>query len=271
MVGRAVVRHLTRLEDEVTAAGRSDLDITNRDAVFHFVSDGGFEALINCAAYTDVDGAESESELCYEVNARGVGHLAEACRESSASFVTISTDFVFDGTKDGFYTEEDAPSPRGVYAQAKYEGELLAREGHPECIIVRSGWIFGRGGTNFLSVLPRLLGEGRDIKAISDSFGTPTFGDDLAVALRELAASGSKGVVHVVNSGEGESYSGFAAHVCSSGGFDPSKVARVSSAELERPAPRPANSRLATVRGGLFEPLPDWRDAVDRFVESEQR
>ena len=102
MVGRAVVRHLIRLEDDITAAGKSDLDITDRDSVSRFVGEGSFDALINCAAYTDVDGAESESELCYDVNARAVGFLGEACREHSASFLTISTDFVFDGEKEGF-------------------------------------------------------------------------------------------------------------------------------------------------------------------------
>ncbi|HUF04732.1 MAG TPA: dTDP-4-dehydrorhamnose reductase [Aridibacter sp.] len=266
MVARAVSRVCAFLGDDVTALAKRDLDITDRESVSRVMKEAGFEAVINCAAYTDVDGAESNAGLCYAVNAEGVGNLAAACRDADSAFVTISTDYVFDGAKEGFYNESDEPRPQSVYAAAKLEGEKLAAAGYARSIIVRSGWIFGSGGTNFLSVMPDLLAEGRRIIAINDSFGTPTYANDLAVRLRELSGSGSEGVFHVVNAGEGTSYFGFAQEACEAGGFDGSLVSTVSAADLQRPAQRPSNSKLSTVRGGSFGPLLDWRDAVRRFV-----
>lgn len=267
MVARAVSRVCARLGDDVAALAKRELDITDRDAVSRLIGGGEFDAVINCAAFTDVDGAESDSELCYAVNAEGVENLARACRDADSVFVTISTDYVFDGLKDGFYDESDVPRPQSVYAAAKLEGEKLAAASYARSIIVRSGWIFGPGGTNFLSVMPELLAGGKKITAIEDSFGTPTFAEDLAGHLRRLAVSGSEGVFHAVNAGEGTSYLGFALEICRAGGFDEALVAPVSSAHLERPAPRPENSKLATVRGGTLGPMPDWRDAVKRFVK----
>lgn len=266
MVARAAAALYAELGDEVTAASRTELDITNRDAVAQYIGDGGFDSVINCAAYTDVDGAESNPDLCYAVNAHGVENLALACRFSGSGLVTISTDYVFDGSKEGFYTEQDEPSPEGVYAKAKLEGEKLAAAANEKSVIVRSGWIFGPGGTNFLSVMPSLLANGKRVKAIGDSFGTPTCAEDLARALRELARSEATGVFHVVNGGAGASYAGFARQVCEAGGFDPELVEEVSAADLKRPAPRPSNSKLSTARAGSFDPLPDWRNAVERFV-----
>lgn len=269
MVARAVRDLCAFAGDDVTAFAKRDLDITDRDSVSRVMIEGGFDAVINCAAYTDVDGAESDPELCYAVNAEGVENLAKACRDADSVFVTISTDYVFDGSKEGFYDESDEPAPQSVYAAAKLEGERLAAASYARSIIVRSGWIFGSRGTNFLSMMPDLLDQGRNITAIEDSFGTPTYADDLAVRLRELAESGTEGVFHVVNAGEGTSYFGFAEEVCNAGGFDRSLVAPVSSADLQRPAPRPSNSKLSTVRGGSFGPLPEWKDAVKRFVKKD--
>lgn len=269
MVARAVSRVCAELGDDVTAPAKRDLDISDRDSVSRMMIEGSFDAVINCAAYTDVDGAESDPDLCFSVNAAGVENLAKACRDADSTFVTISTDYVFEGSKDGFYDESDEPDPRSVYAKAKLEGEKLASAAYARTIVVRSGWIFGRGGTNFLSVMPDLLVQGKRITAINDSFGTPTYADDLAVRLRELADSGSEGVFHVVNAGEGTSYFGFAKQVCEAGGFDLSLVSRVSEDDLQRPAPRPSNSRLATLRKTGFGELPDWKDAVKRFVNED--
>jgi dTDP-4-dehydrorhamnose reductase len=145
--------------------------------------------VLNCAAYTDVDGAESNPEAARLANTLGVENLAASSKSVGSRFVTISTDYVFDGENSGFYTEEDIPNPRGVYAITKYEGEVAAARANPESVIVRSGWIYGHGGTNFLSVMHTLLGQGKKIKAIGDAYGTPTFASDLAKRLRELAAA----------------------------------------------------------------------------------
>ncbi len=271
MVARAAAAHCRSLGDTVSALARKDLDITNRAAVSALMRRGDFAAVINCAAYTDVDGAESDPESCFAVNSVAVSNLASAAAESGCAFVTISTDYVFDGEKEGFYTQDDAPNPLGFYARSKLEGERLAAAVYPASVIVRTGWIFGRGGTNFLSVMHKLLAEGKRIKAISDAFGTPTFAADLAARLRELSEVSRAGIYHVVNSGSGTSYLGFAQMVCEKGGFDPALIEAVSDDDLNRPAPRPRNSRLACLcSGGVgLRPLPDWEDAIERFLSAE--
>lgn len=272
MVARAVIAHCRGLGDDVVAYTREELDISDAGEVLERITTDAPDALINCAAFTNVDAAESSEAACRAANTYGVENLAKACRAANAGFVTISTDYVFDGRDLGFYTQKDTPNPHGIYAVSKYEGELLARRAYARSIIVRSGWIYGRGGTNFLSVIPSLLKEGRSIKAISDAFGTPTYAADLAVRLRELAELDLPCIFHVVNSGEGTSYHGFAEAACEIGGFDVSLVEVVSAAGLERPAPRPASSKMRCVISPALglEPMADWRDALRRFIELEQ-
>jgi dTDP-4-dehydrorhamnose reductase len=263
MVARATARQCLDIGDEVVALTRQELDIADRDSVFASFALHLPDAVINCAAYTDVDGAESNPEASFAANMAGVRNLAEAARETNVRLVTISTDYVFDGANLGFYTEDDVPNPQGVYAISKYEGEVAAREANPDVVIVRSGWIYGEGGTNFLSVMHRLLSEGNRLKAIGDAFGTPTFATDLAQSLRELAARTETGIFHVTNSGDGTSYLGFAQKVCEIGGFDRGLLESVSNDDLKRPAPRPVSSKLASNR---LEPLPEWTDALKRFL-----
>jgi dTDP-4-dehydrorhamnose reductase len=268
MVARAAAQYCRSIGDEVSAFARAELDIADHIAVKSVLDATRPDVVLNCAAYTNVDGAETEKQRSYDANATGVENLAEICRQIDAGFVTISTDYVFDGSSSGFYTQRDTPQPRGVYAQTKYYGEVLARNTYARSIIVRSGWIFGAGGTNFLSVVDRLLAEGKHIKAISDAYGTPTYAADLARRLRELAELDLPGVYHVTNSGEGTSYLGFAEEVCRIGGFDNALIEPVSMKELSRPAPRPASSKLACLfseRLGL-SPLPDWKEALKAYL-----
>ena len=268
MVAQATAEYCKSIGDEVVALTRGELDIADHGKVFEVMGSVRPDSVINCAAYTNVDGAESEQQLAYDVNATGVETLALACKQFESGFVTISTDYVFDGEKNDFYTQRDTPNPRGVYATTKRYGEILARNSYGRSIIVRSGWIFGDGGTNFLSVVHRLLSEGKTIKAISDSFGTPTFAGDLAKRLRELAGLDLPCTYHVTNSGDGTSYLGFAEKVCEIGGFDRKMVESISKNDLNRPAPRPASSKLACLfseRLGLGK-MPSWKDSLERFL-----
>lgn len=268
MVARAAVEHCRAIGDEVSALSRKDLDISGRDAVFGALEKIRPEAVLNCAAYTDVDGAESNTELCHAANTAGPENLALACKEFDAAFVTISTDYVFDGANEGFYTQRDTPKPLGFYGKSKLEGEIRARDAYARSVIVRSGWIYGEGGTNFLSVMHKLLAEGKSIKAIHDSYGTPTFAGDLARRLRELAELDLPAIFHVTNAGDGASYFGFAEKLCEIGGFDRGLIQRISKDELKRPAPRPVSSKLACLfseRLGL-EPLPNWETALEYFL-----
>lgn len=269
MVARAAVKYCESIGDNVIALTRQQLDIADEAAVLDKFKRENFDAVINCAAYTDVDGSETNVEQCYAANAKGVENLARAAKEINCGFVTISTDYVFDGAKSDFYTQRDTPNPQGVYAKAKLEGETLARNGYARSIIVRSGWIYGAGGTNFLSVMNRLLSDGKPIKAISDSYGTPTFAKDLAIRLRELAALDLPGIYHVTNSSDGTTYAGFARKVCELKNFDANLIEDVSFENLKRPAPRPVSSKLACLFSEKFglAPMQNWERALAEFLE----
>ncbi len=269
MVARATIKQCQAIGDEVSAFTRQELDISDKEQVTKIFAREKPDAVINCAAYTNVDGAETNQDSCYAANAAGVENLALATKKSESAFVTISTDYVFDGSKDGFYTQRDTPNPESVYGKSKLEGEIRARRVYARSIIVRSGWIYGDGGTNFLSVMHELLAEGKQIKAIYDAYGTPTFAEDLARRLRELAELDMPCIFHVTNSGGGASYEEFALKVCEIKGFDKNLLEKVSNDTLKRPAPRPKNSRLACLfsqKLGL-SPLQNWEKALEEFLK----
>ena len=269
MVAQAAIEYCRFIGDDVTALTRQELDISDRLAVDLVFTKFRPDIVLNCAAYTDVDGAETNAELSYRANADGVENLASACDKFGAVFVTISTDYVFDGNKDGSYAAADAPNPQGVYARSKLAGEQLAAAANPRSIIVRSGWIYGHGGTNFLSVMHRLLADGKRIKAIRDSFGTPTFAVDLAKRLRDMASDELTGIFHVTNSGDGTSYFGFAEKLCEIGGFSTDLLEPVNNDDLKRPAPRPMNSRLKNTEIPRLPALQNWENALREFLKRE--
>jgi dTDP-4-dehydrorhamnose reductase len=269
MVGRALMAHCSRQGDEVAAFERSSLDIADEAAINAAFARVRPAAVINCAAWTDVDGCEADAERAFLVNSRAVGLLAAACRTSGASFVTISTDYVFDGAKpEGFYTQRDDPNPLSVYGAAKLEGERRARDAAARTSIVRTGWIFGEGGKNFLATVVERAARGERLRTIADAWGTPTYAPHLAARLRELAVLDLPGIYHVANSGAGTSFEGFARAACAAAGLEGVEIESVSIDSLKRPAPRPRNSRLRCLLSealGLSS-LPDWREALAEFV-----
>jgi dTDP-4-dehydrorhamnose reductase len=271
MVGKAVCRHCESRGDHVVAADHTTLDIADANRVLTVLADSKPDVVINCAAWTDVDGCERDASRAFAANSWGPQNLARACRLTGAGFITISTDYVFDGTKEGFYTQRDDPNPQSVYAASKLEGEIRARDSYARTIIVRSGFIFGPEGKNFLSTVVKRIANGESMKAISDSFGTPTYALDLAKRLRELAELDLPGLFHVVNDGDGVSYEEFARAA--------SKLLRknaviepVTEASLNRPAARPRNSRMKCLLSEALhlDHLPPWRDALQSFVHSSQ-
>jgi dTDP-4-dehydrorhamnose reductase len=270
LVGRALVDHCTAKGDEVFAYDRASLDVANSDLVEIAVAESAPDVVINCAAWTDVDACEGDSVRSDAVNALGPENLARASRKVDALFITISTDYVFDGAKADFYTQRDNPNPLSVYAVSKLEGERRSQFQHARTIVVRTGFIFGIGGKNFLSTVVERVRRGEKTKAIGDAWGTPTYANDLARRLRELADVDVPGIFHVVNAGEGATYVEFAQLALKMAGADESSVESVAFDSLTRPAPRPRNSRLKCL---LSEPLglkalPQWQDGLGRFVES---
>ncbi|MCW5960140.1 MAG: dTDP-4-dehydrorhamnose reductase [Pyrinomonadaceae bacterium] len=272
MLAKAVIAHCRSIGDDVAAFSRDQLDISEIEQIREIFRRERPQAVLNCAAFTDVDGAERNVEKCFAANSTGVENLAVGSKEIDCAFATISTDYVFGGAKSGFYTQRDTPEPlASVYSRSKLDGEFRAKKAYARSIVIRSGWIFGSAGTNFLSVMHKLLADGRSINVIGDSFGTPTFAGDLAKRMRELVELDLPTVFHVVNSGEGTSYAGFAEAVCEIGGFDPDLLNVVKSDSLSRPAPRPKSSKLAclfTEKFGLAQ-LPFWKTALAEFIHSE--
>ncbi|MDQ2856012.1 MAG: NAD(P)-dependent oxidoreductase, partial [Acidobacteriota bacterium] len=197
---------------------------------------------------------------------------AQASRNVDAVFVTISTDYVFDGEKGGFYTQLDQPNPKSVYGAMKLAGEQQAQLAYARSIVVRSGFIFGPGGRNFLSTVADRLRREESVGAIADAWGTPTYAAHLASRLRELVLLDLAGIYHVVNSGEGAAYDEFARAVALELGKDQAMVQSVLSSTLDRPAPRPRNSRLKCLiseeRG--LRPLPPWGEGVREFLSLER-
>jgi dTDP-4-dehydrorhamnose reductase len=269
LVGGALTEHSAAVGDEVFSYGHKDLDITDCDAVQEVILGNQPDVVVNCAAWTNVDGCESDQERAFAANARGPENLAAACKEAKRIFVTISTDYVFDGAKSGFYTQLDEPNPESVYAASKLEGERLSAQAYGGSIIVRTGYVFGPGGINFLSTVVERIKKGERIKAISDAYGTPTYAKDLAVRLRELAEKNVAGIYHVVNSGPGMSFEEFTRKAVALIGNSEVVVQAVSADALNRPAKRPRNSRLRcllTEKIGL-PPLRAFESALEEFCK----
>ena len=268
MVGRAVVEHCAARGDMVMAHNRQALDITDKRAVSAGFKHDAPDVVINCAAWTDVDGCQSDTQRAFEVNAQAVETLAMNSRSCGARFITISTDFVFDGAKGSFYTQRDDPNPLSVYGESKLQGERRAQIAYARTIVVRTGWVVGVGGRNFLSTIIERARKGEHLKVISDAFGTPTAAGDLAARLRELARLDLPGVYHVVNSGAGVSYEEFTVAALKVAGCGKAEIESISMDTLHRPAPRPRDSRLRCLLSeaiGLPE-LPDWESALSGFA-----
>lgn len=273
MVGRAVHEHCLAAGDHVIAYDRQSLDISDSEQVSQILDRDQPDAILNCAAWTDVDGCEFDQKRAHAVNAQGPENLAGACRRIGAVLVTISTDYVFDGRKEGFYTQRDQPNPESVYGVSKLKGEHKAQLANARTIVVRTGFIFGNGGKNFLSQVVERARKGERLSAISDAWGTPTYAPHLASRLRELAARDLPGVFHVVNSGPGASYEEFTRAALRAAGCDPASLEIVSVHSLKRPAPRPSNSRLKCLISEAIglSPLPSWEEALPRFVDMSKR
>jgi dTDP-4-dehydrorhamnose reductase len=271
LVGRAVVSHVATEGETVLGFDHAGLDISDGAAIENTLVSEHPDVVVNCAAWTDVDGCESNREHALAANAQGPELLARACRKIDALFIHISTDYVFDGTKQGFYTQEDEPNPISVYGVSKLEGERRAQAAWTRTMIVRSGYIFGVGGTNFLSTLIATASRGERLMAITDAEGTPTYAPDLAGRILDLARLGRPDIYHVVNAGDGVSFADFAASALQKAGFEEDLLQPITLDSLGRPAPRPRNSRLRCLVSEALglEPLPQWQDSLSQFIAAD--
>jgi dTDP-4-dehydrorhamnose reductase len=264
MLGRAVVDAATRLGHDVHACTRAELDITDAETTRLAVASSRPTAIINCAAYTDVDGAESDWQGAEAVNAQGARHIASAAAEIGAMIVHVSTDYVFDGSKREPWLESDPVAPLGVYGETKLTGERAVAAANPAHAIVRTAWLFGAGGRNFVDTM-LALGAARDeVSVVTDQVGCPTWTGHLAGALVELAERpGETGIHHVAGAGSC-SWNELALEIFERAGID-CRVLPATSEQFVRPAARPAYSVLGSERRDALV-LPRWQDGVAEYL-----
>ena len=255
-------------DHEVVALPRSELDITDARAVDGAMRSARPELVINCAAWTNVDGAEEHVEAAHGVNGAGAGNVARAAAAVGAWTIHVSSDYVFDGTKSEPYVESDPVAPRSVYGASKLEGERAVAAAAPgRHTIVRSSWLFGTGGPCFPATIMRLAAERDQLPVVADQIGCPTFTAHLARGLLELACVAGDpplGILHVAGGGQCSWYE-FADQIVADAGID-CEVSPVTTAEFPRPAPRPAYSVLRSERGGAAPVLPHWRQGLAEFI-----
>jgi dTDP-4-dehydrorhamnose reductase len=248
---------------EVTALRRADLDVTDRDAVFAAVA--SHDVVINAAAYTKVDDAETHEQEAYAINGTGTENLALAAKAAGAKFVTVSTDYVFDGNGSSPYPEDAPRDPINAYGRTKAAGEELALAAHPDgTYVVRTAWLYGAGGSNFPKTMVRLAASHETVSVVDDQRGQPTWSGDLAERIVALLDSDAPaGIYHGTNSGEATWFE-FARAAFSEAGLNPDRVTPTDSSTFLRPAPRPSYSVLghsAWEAAGL-PPMRAWNEAL---------
>jgi dTDP-4-dehydrorhamnose reductase len=266
MLAHDVLRVASRAGHELFAIDLPELDITDSHAVHAYLERHRPGAVVNCAAWTDVDGAESNPDAARAVNATGAGVLAAAAARHDAALIHLSTDYVFTGAapldaagRPRAYVESDPTGPLSVYGRTKLEGELQVLSASPRHTVVRSAWLFGVHGRNFVDTMLRLACERDSVQVVEDQIGSPTWTGHLAPALLGLLEREVRGLVHLAGSGS-VSWNGFAREIFRQAGVA-CRVDTATSAEMARPAPRPAYSVLASERSDVL-PMPDWRDGL---------
>ena len=269
LLGREMVRAATARGYHVVALAHTDLDVTDAPAVRSVVRAHTPTHVIHCAAYTAVDGAESEPELAMRVNRDGTESVAKAAAQAGAGLVYFSTDYVFDGLKVEPYLSSDSPAPVNSYGRSKLAGEYAAADAHPNPLIIRTGWLYGGGGSSFIQAILKRAATGKGLRVVDDQHGRPTWTRNLAEGTLELLDAGAKGVVHFADGGEA-TWVDLARAALTLSGYE-IEVEPVSTEEWGAPAPRPRDSvlDLTATEAVLGCSMMHWREALRRFLEEE--
>jgi dTDP-4-dehydrorhamnose reductase len=275
MLGHDVKRAGAHAGHELVLVDLPELDITDEAAVGEMLErlsaePGSLDAIVNCAAWTDVDGAESHREQAHAVNAIGPAVLAGAAAQVGAPLLHISTDYVFDGVapldaggRPRPYVESDPTGPRSVYGSTKLEGERAVLAASPRNTVVRTAWLYGVDGKNFVETMLRLAGERDAVQVVTDQIGSPTWSGHLAPALLGMLERGVRGLTHLTGGGE-VSWNGFTQEIFRQAEID-CAVEPASSEQIARPAPRPAWSALISERDDVL-PMPPWQDGLAGYL-----
>lgn len=268
-LGHDAAECLERTGAAFLGVSSKELDVTDREAVLRLFAAFRPDAALHCAAWTKVDQAEDEAAQCLRVNANGTRNLAEACRESGAKLLYVSTDYVFPGTGTRPWEVDDAPGPLNVYGRSKLEGERAVRELLDRYFIVRTSWVMGAHGQNFIKTMLRLAREHRTLRVVDDQIGSPTFTADLAPLLCGMLETERFGVYHATNEGYC-SWAELAERCFRLAGRDV-RVERIKTEDYPARAVRPKNSRLSkrSLDEGGFARLPDWESSLARLLKEE--
>lgn len=268
-LGFDVCKELDKRNIENKGIDRDDCDITDEQAVLSYIKNYAPDVVVHCAAYTAVDRAEDEKEICYNVNVKGTEYIARACKEIDAKMVYISTDYVFEGTGDKAYEVQDKTAPDNTYGITKYQGEEAVRKILSKYFIIRISWVFGINGNNFINTMMK-LGESRsELNVVADQIGSPTYTYDTAPLICDMIATEKYGTYHATNEGYC-SWADLAEYIFSVTG-QKVLVHHIKSEEYPTKASRPKNSRLskASLDNAGFKRLPDWQDAVKRYINEK--
>ena len=253
----------------ITAIGVDieEMDITDAAACEKVIKEAKVDAVIHCAAYTAVDAAEDNIELCRKINAEGTENIVKVCRELNIKMMYFSTDYVFNGKGDRPWKTDDERSPLNVYGQTKYEGELAVENSLEKYFILRIAWVFGVNGKNFIKTMLRLGKEKGAVSVVNDQIGSPTYTADLAVLAVDMIQTDKYGTYHATNEGLCSWYE-FACQIFNEANMDV-KVTPVSSDAFPAKAKRPSNSRMdkSKLTENGFSPLPGWQDALKRYLK----
>ena len=265
-LGYDVIKALQKQKIECFGAMRKNFDITDSKATENFIRKYMPDVVIHCAAYTAVDKAEDELDLCYKVNTSATEGIAEICKKINAKMLYISTDYVFDGAKEGFYEVEDKPNPINVYGKTKLLGEEAVQKTLDRYFIVRISWVFGEHGNNFVKTMLRLGAERKVLNVVADQYGSPTYTADLAPLLVEMIKTEKYGIYHATNEGVCN-WAEFAEKIFEVAKMDV-KVNRITTSEYPTKAKRPLNSRLSKIYlEKNFYRLPLWTSALYRYIK----
>lgn len=266
-LGYDVMNELEKQGLEGIGVDIDEMDITDADQVNKVIKDAAPDAVIHCAAYTAVDAAEDNEEICRKVNAQGTENIAKVCEELDIKMMYISTDYVFNGQGERPWEPDDEREPLNVYGQTKYEGELAIEEHVKKFFTVRIAWVFGVNGKNFIKTMLNLGKTHDHLTVVDDQTGSPTYTYDLARLLVDMIQTDKYGRYHATNEGLCTWYE-FACEIFKQAGMDVS-VAPVSSDEYPAKAKRPSNSRMdkSKLTANGFQPLPTWQDALSRYLK----
>lgn len=265
-LGHDVIKELNLRGHIAIGVDREKIDLTKPTQIKKYMENSNVDATIHCAAYTAVDAAEDNENLCRQINALATRDIAKYCKQMDIPIIYISTDYVFDGTKDGLYNEEDIANPINIYGKTKYEGELYIQNLLEKYYIVRVSWVFGENGNNFIDNMIKLSKNKSVLNIINDQIGSPTYTKDLSELLVDMVESDKYGIYHATNEGFCSWYE-FAKEI-----FNIAKInidtIPINTSDYEMKANRPLNSKMdkEKIKKNGFKPLRNWKSAVEEYI-----